>query len=162
MNTGTDASIDPRGPEVREISVDALIADPQWPTIAREYEAECGTSDMVQCNVNWDMYRSIESCGQLKAFGAFVNGTLVGYCFLVMVMHPKYSSLIGTTESIYVLREYRTAGVGLRLFRFVERMAHDLGAVAMLCSSGAESSMSKLMPALKYKHISNVFFKRFA
>ena len=162
MTTGTDASIDMHGPDVRVSSIHALMSDPQWPTIAREYEDECGVDEMVSGKVNWDMYRAIEAGGNLTTVTAFDGDTLVGFCVLVMLMHPKYSNLVATTESIFVRREYRTTGIGLRLFRFVERMARDMGAVAMLCSTGVDGNMSQLMPALKYRHTNQVFFKRLA
>jgi GNAT superfamily N-acetyltransferase len=147
------------GAELRRVKFDDLEADPAWNGLVEEYASECSICGMPPCNYRGDMYRTLEEAGVLQMIGAYLNGALVGFCFLIVTMSPHYGVPICTTESIFVARASRSTGIGIRLIREVERFAQERGAAAMLIAAPSGGSMERLMPHIGYRHTNTVFFK---
>ena len=152
----TDASL-----KYRLIAFDELEGDPQWPGLVAEYAHECHIAGMPPCDYQGDIYRAMEKTGMVRLIGAYLDGTLVGFCNLLVSRLPHYGKVVGTAESLFVAKAHRRTGAGIGLIRTAERTCAEAGAVAMLMSAPASGSMERLMPHLGYRHTNTVFFRAF-
>lgn len=145
--------------EYRLISFDELESDPQWPGLVAEYANECHIAGMPPCDYQGDIYRAMETTGMVRLIGAYIDGTLVGFCNLIISVLPHYGKVVGTSESLFVGTAHRSTGAGLGLVKAAERECVSAGAIAMLMSAPAHGSMERLMPRIGYRHTNTVFFK---
>lgn len=146
----------------RRIAFEQLESDPSWPRIVAEYADECRIAGMPPCDYQADMYRMLEAHGSMHLIGAYVGGELVGFCNLIVTRLPHYGKVVGTTESIFVAKQWRRTGAGLGLLRSAELVSREFGAVALLMTAPAGGSMERLMPTVGYRHTNTVFFKALA
>ena len=146
----------------RRVAFEQLESDPSWSRIVAEYADECRIAGMPPCECQGDMYRVLESSGSMHVIGAYAGGELVGFCNLIITTLPHYGKVVGTTESIFLSKEWRRTGAGLGLLRAAELVSREFGAVALLMTAPHGGSMERLMPMVGYRHTNTVFFKALA
>lgn len=130
--------------------IDALIA---------EYAKESAIAGMPYVCTRFDIYRAIEAGARMRAFGAFVDDTLVGFIVFSVVMMPNYGIEVGCQHVFFVADAYRKTGAGLRLLRAAEREAHDMGAAGFLSGCPIHSRLAMVMPEIGYMPADTIFFK---
>lgn len=132
------------------------------PEMLNEYANESAINGMPNPVPCVEMYQLLESSGALITFGAFVGGRMVGYLSMLCNILPHYSRIVAVTESFFVMGEYRTKGLGLKLLREAERAAKERGAVGFLISAPFGGKLSLVMHKSKvYRQTNEVFFRGF-
>ena len=140
--------------------VDNVIADPDFDNLVAEYGEECKMMGMPEPEWAVEMYRGMEQMGIVQCL--VLRNTeykLVGFAVLFCTVVPHYSKLVVTTESLFVTKEYRKGGGGMKLIRAIEGHAKNIGAVGLLLSAPEGGSLAQVAPKIGYTHASNVFFK---
>ena len=143
---------------IRKCSIADIEAAPNAIQILAEYEHECATPGVGKAVPQWDIYRAIESTGVMQAFGAYVEGHLVGFITVTVMRHPHYAELIGSYESYFVLSEHRGSGAGMALLRAAKEHARELGAVGLFVNSAPGSNLDRVLTGIGARHTHNVRF----
>lgn len=150
--------------EITPCTVTALIDDPRFPALRREYADECAIAGLPDPEEKREMYQAMESTGAVQAFGAFVDGDLAGFVVVLAPLLPHYGRVIAVTESLFVASAHRKSGAGLRLLRRAEQHARDIGSPGLLVSApiGEQSGgrLATLLPRIGYSETNRVFLKR--
>lgn len=145
---------------IRQISVDELIECSEFPALLQEYADECPPKSGMSHTYNKATYRALEESGALHSFGAFgEDGELWGFVTLIITMLPKYTSLIGATESFFVASKHRQTGAGIKLLRAAESKASEAGAFGMLVSAPSGGKLAEVMPRSGYEESDVIFFR---
>ncbi len=132
-----------------------------FPHLAAEYEAEALIDGMPSPLPDWDHYEKLEAAGQVHAFGAAIDGALVGFLGLLVAKVPRYAAPIATCESFFVAKAHRTTGAGLKLLAAAEAKARERGAPGMLVSAPSGGPLAEVLPRRGYAETNRVFFKGF-
>lgn len=133
---------------------------PNRDTVVADYAAGSANDLLPQPNPQWDVYRKLYETGILKAIGAFDGNNLVGFVSVLIAVLPKNGMVVANTESLFVLDEYRKAGLGLRLISAAEELAKDMGAIGLIVNAHPGSKLETILNRKKsYSEINRVFFK---
>ena len=142
---------------VRPASIDELKLEPNFKKLTDEYAAESKIAEMPAYNLDINCYQQLEAAGMYKAFGAYVDGELVGFIAVLVTMVPHYSVKISSTESFFVSAAYRKGGTGLKLLRTAEQCAKEQGAVILYCNAPAGGRLAQALPAFGFRESHRVF-----
>ena len=142
--------------------LDSMIDDPAFDGLVAEYAEECKMRGMPEPEWAREVYAGMEQMGIVQCL--VLRDTeykMVGFSVLFCTVVPHYSKLVVTTESLFVTREYRKGGGGMKLLKAIEGHAKNIGAVGLLLSAPEGGSLAAVAPKIGYTHASNVFFKGF-
>ena len=129
-------------PTILRVShADILEAENAAQLIA-EYAAECSVPD---ANPQAEQYAALEQAGALQCFGAYVDGTLIGFASVLTAIMPHHGKRVATVESIFVQAQSRTTDAALFLLSALEQYAAERDCVAMLSTARAGSQYDKLL-----------------
>ena len=146
--------------EIRQSTLDDLLAAPNWWALLDEYATECGNSGIGKPEMQVDTYRALEAAGVLKFLAAHHDGELVGFLFYLLTVLPHYGKRVAVSESVFVAHAHRGTGAGLALLKAAEDAALEAGAVGLLVSAPAGGPLDHLLAAKRYEHTNAVWFKR--
>lgn len=144
---------------IRKISIDELKSCAEFSELLQEYANECPPKDKKPYFYNEELYKTLESNGLLRVFGAFEDDKLIGFVTVLVTMLPKYTSLVASTESFFVSKPHRTTLAGVKLLYAAENEAIESGAFGMLVSTPHDGPLSKILPKVGYDLNDVVFFK---
>jgi GNAT superfamily N-acetyltransferase len=143
-------------------TVAGIRAAGTFPQLAAEYERNSPIDGMPTPSPDWDHYEKLEAAGRLFAFGAAIDGALVGFLGLLVAKVPRYAEPIATIESFFVSASHRKGGAALKLLRAAEEKAQELGAPGLLASALPGSPLFEILPRLGYAEAGRTFFKKAA
>lgn len=146
---------------VRPCTIAEIIGDQAFPALHREYAAEASLAGLPPPTEKLATYRAIEASGVFQAYGAFLDGALVGFVALLTPVIPHYGVAIAVTESLFVARAHRRSGAGLRLIRAAEAHARAQGSPGLLVSAPTGGRLAQVLPGLRYRETNRVFLKEF-
>lgn len=92
--------------------------------VAASHWAELALDKLLfQRDLDHERYLKMDELGLMHVVTARDGSRLVGYiiCFVMPHMHYKSSGLVALADMYFLLREYRKGGLGLRMFREMER-----------------------------------------
>lgn len=108
-----------------------IVQTETWKAIDTEIEEVAGfhweelalDQLLFQRDLDHDRYLKLDELGMMHVVTARDDGRLVGYivCFVMPHMHYKSSGLVALADMYFLLREYRKGGLGVRMFREMER-----------------------------------------
>lgn len=148
---------------VRRCTVAELEAAPNLAEVLDAYARESSMPELGRPNPQVATYRALEASGMFHPIAAFEDEKLVGFILPIVVALPHYGVVAATIESFFVLKAVRKQGVGLRLLRFAERTARDLGAKALLLSAPVGGALARMLAIRKsYRHSNDVYVKALA
>jgi hypothetical protein len=103
----------------------------------------------------------LEGLGMFKVITVREDGRLVGYLLAVVNTHLHYrnSPKVLIVDAYYVSPECRS-GTGVKLVRFTEELAKQLGTIKIYFSCKVHKDHSKLFNALGYRLSDFAFTKR--
>lgn len=129
--------------------------------LGEHYETLARHKDFVPLDVDEAAYRSAEARGALVAMTARDDGKLIGYAVYFTRYHPHYRQTFWATNDIFwVTPTSRGAGVGVRLFRFVEETLRGLGVEIMNTSFKlAHPEAKPILEHLGHEAIETVYQK---
>lgn len=144
------------------ISHEQLEADPDFKKLVDEYSAECSIEGMPPTNHDYDLYQKMEKAGFAQMLGAYKDSSLIGFLVLLVSPNAHYGCKIGSTESIFVSKNHRSHGAGLKLLKTAEEIAKVMGAAGMFVSTPHGKQFADVMEKMdSYKETNRVFFKGF-
>ena len=116
--------------------------------------------DKIKLDVDWPRYQAIEDSGVLRIITARDAGKLIGYFVGFLAENPRYKGVLrGQADIYYVARLYRGKHVGSGMFRFMERVFRDLGAVELIIGHKIHMDNSAFLERLGYSLIEKVHGK---
>jgi len=145
--------------DIRQITIDDLRFAPGVDALLREYAQECGIAGLPKPKAEWLTYARLEYHGALHVVGAYLDGSLVGFCHVLVSLNPHYSALLAVTESLFVAAAHRGTGAGLALLREAGSIARQRGAVGLLVSAPVGGRLAQILPRCGYRETSRVFFR---
>lgn len=141
----------------------------QWDTVERELKSyaiaqwqEMSTDqDLFHIDMDWDLYRALDSIGKLLTCTARDESRLVGWHLSVIGPHPHYrSTVFGLQDTYYVLPEYRSDPMtGIRLFMFMEEESRRRGALKLVGNTKSYLDKSPLFERLKWRKEGLIYTK---
>lgn len=103
----------------------------------------------------------LEDMGMFKVVTVREDGRMVGYLLAIVNTHLHYrnSPKMLIVDAYYISPECRS-GTGVKLVRFTEQLAHQLGAIKIYFSCKVHKDHSQLFQALGYRLSDYAFTKR--
>jgi len=108
-----------------------------------------------------DTYKYLESTKAIHVMGAFFNDIFIGYMITFAPILPHYSVRVAVCESLFVCKEYRKTGAGLKLLRDAEDYAKGAGGCGILISAPFGGNLAEVLPHVGYAETNRVFFRSF-
>lgn len=138
---------------------EAIIAEVK-PLLQRHYEEIAIDRNEVPLDPDWSRYWGMACAGSLSCVSLRTNGTLVGYCIMIVGSELHYKSTLAATMDIFWLApEHRGGSGGLRLFRAVEKELRRRGVRRVYMGSKLHRDSSRLFTALQYVPVEVWFSK---
>lgn len=147
---------------IRQCSVDDMVADPNFSGILDEYADELAIEGLPHPSAKIEMYKQLESIGKLHPIAAFLDGKIIGFINVLMVMNPHYGVDIAVSESFFVAKEHRKSGAGMKLRSAAEVLARQIGSPGIFISAPSKGPLAQVLPCVGYKETSRTFFREFA
>lgn len=130
--------------EFRLLDILELLEDDNKADLIREYSEESKCDAVPDYFPDKVLYKTMDDNNMLDTIGAFDNGKLVGFIVSITYVLPKYSDLGTTVEYLFVLKEYRSGGTGLKLIKKIEQLAKERGSIAFFLSAPVDGSLDKI------------------
>ncbi|RAU21077.1 hypothetical protein CU669_15080 [Paramagnetospirillum kuznetsovii] len=144
---------------VRACSVSEILANDNLPSLHQEFASEVATFAAPAPLEKMEGYRALEAGGGLQAYGAFMGSLLVGFVMVLVSNAPRISIPIAVADGMFVGREYRKTGAGLKLIRAAEGHARQVGSPCLMIGTPSNGPLVKVLPALGYDETNRVFMK---
>ena len=145
--------------EIRAASANEIFENANCSALLARYAEESAMQGMPPPKADYEQYKKLEKMGVLKVAGAFSDGKLVGLIAVIAGNLPHYSQCVSSTESFFVLREFRRQGTGKKLLALGKEFAAQKGAEGLFVSAPIGSALEKVLshdPAFEPKN--KVFF----
>jgi GNAT superfamily N-acetyltransferase len=136
--------------------------DPAAAALLDEYANECALAGLPPPCPHRGIYEALEKSGAMTLIVVRDDeeDRLVGALLLLVSMNPHYSQILGTTESIFVTKEYRPKGAGAALLREAEKLSRLKGAVGLLISAPVGSQFARVLgKSTSFEYTNQVFVK---
>lgn len=101
-------------------------------------------------NPDKERYLHFENMGIYYQFTVRDEGKLVGNCGMYVMKSMHTQELVATEDTWYLLPDYRKAGSGVRLYRYVEKFLENLGVVEITMSARIGNKSGQIMEKLGY------------
>lgn len=135
---------------------------PDLEDLARQdWEEMYHDKDNFPFNPDWELYQKLEDAGIFLIFTVRSDEQIVGY-FSVIVgpsLHSK-GNLVISNDVIYLHPDYRKGGIGIGLFKFVEKCLKEDGHNHLHILASEKYNIDKLLTRLGYKKIESKYEKR--
>lgn len=144
---------------IKRSGVDAIFGARNVDRVLELYAAESSIAGLGQFNPHQGMYKAMEDNGVVRTLTAHDGDDLVGMLVFLVSVLPHYSQVVATSESYFVLPEYRSTGAGLQLLHEAQDWAAELGATGLFISAPTDSRLAKVMPRMGYEATNVVFYR---
>lgn len=145
---------------IKKVTFAELQGNENFNTLIDEYAEEAKIVGLPPINIKVDLYQHYENMGAMYIIGAFFKDKLIGFAALLSPVLPHFSKLVTVGESLFVAKEYRKTGAGLKLIRASEDYAEKRGSPGLLLSAPTGGSLAELLPHAGYVETNRVFFKK--
>lgn len=146
---------------IKQITFDELYNDPAFASLMVEYEEESAIDGLPSIKVKIELYRNYEQNGAFYVVASYHEDKLIGFATVLSPIMPHFSALISVCESLFVAKEFRKTGAGLKLIKDCENHATKLGSPGLLMSAPMGGSLAEILPKVGYKETNRVFFRKF-
>lgn len=147
--------------EIKQITFSELSENINFNTLIEEYEEEAAIKKLPPIKLKVETYRHYENAGAIYIIGAFFGEKLIGFATVLSPVMPHFSVLISVVESLFVAKEYRKTGAGLKLIEASEKHANEKGSPGLLISAPSGGSLAEVLPHVGYEETNRVFFRKF-
>ena len=130
--------------EIRKIPVENILNDSNFDYICSKYADESKIKFMPNIKPDHDYYVELEEKGMLKSIGVYSDDSLVGIATFLVFPIPHYSAIGATIESLFILKEHRHHGTGIKLNEFIYNYAKESGAVSIFMSAPIDGSLNRV------------------
>ena len=136
--------------EIKLATVDEMLAKA---TILFEehYKEIARNKEVMKLKPDEETYRNLEKMRRIFILSAWQDDILIGYSVNFVLNHPHYADLVlAQNDLLYIKKEMRGSRAGLRLIKETETHATLLGCKLMLWHAKENTSLSAILPRLKY------------
>ena len=144
---------------IKKCSISELEAAPNFSELLAEYAKELVVDGAPKFNAKMEMYHNLEKVGALQLISAYVNDILIGFVTVLTSIFPHCGVLMATTESLFVLKQHRKTGAGLKLIRAAEDHAKERGSPCLFISAPFGGILADVLPHVGYRETNRVFFR---
>lgn len=109
-------------------------------------------------DIDWNQYESLERLGMLRCLGVDRGDELVGYSAFAMLPSMNTRKMIGQSLSLFVRKDCRRSGIGLRLIDATTAAAEDAGA-EMHWHAKQGQALDQILPKRGYE-IEDVVYRK--
>lgn len=108
-----------------------------------------------------DKYLAMDRAGGMHVVTARDRERLIGYivCFVMPHLHYQSSGLTALADMYFVLCQYRKGGLGLRMFREMERGLRERGVIRVHMSCKRHQDHTQLFEGMGYALTDYTFSK---
>ena len=125
-----------------------VLADPLF---EEHYEEIARNKQIMKLKPDEETYRKMESAQQIFILSARQDDVLIGYSVNFVTNHLHYADLrIAQNDLLFISKEHRGGRIGLKLIRETENHATSLGCKLMLWHCKENTTLSALLPRIKY------------
>ena len=147
-----------------------FVQTQSWESIAGEIEevAAFHWQDLAldklhfERDLDHEAYKNLENLGRLHVVTARDDFKLVGYvvCFVMPHhMHYKSSGSVALADMYYLLKDYRKGGLGIRMFKEMERGLKARGVIRAHMSCKVHEDHTKLFEGMGWNLTDYTFSK---
>jgi GNAT superfamily N-acetyltransferase len=147
---------------IKRVLIDELFQDKNFDELVKQYELESLVDGFPKADLQFNMYRAMESKGIFFTLVAHVDDDLVGFLTLFTSVLPHSGKMFGSVESFFVDKQHRKSGAGIELLRAAEELAESSGAVGLVLTAPKGGKLSRVMSRSKYRQTHETFYKGFA
>lgn len=116
--------------------------------------------DRVPMDMDWDRYKSLDDLGMLKITTGRDGDRLIGWYVSVVIPHLHYRTTVyGYNDIYYMLPDYRTGMLGMKLFMEMEKSMRDLGVKALISISKTLRPVDPLFERLGWSNQGTTYMK---
>ena len=136
--------------EIKLATVDEMLAKA---TILFEehYKEIARNKEVMKLKPDEETYRNLEKMRRIFILSAWQDDILIGYSVNFVLNHPHYADLVlAQNDLLYIKKEMRGSRAGLRLIKETETHATSLGCKLMLWHAKENTTLSAILPRLKY------------
>ena len=136
--------------EIKLATVDEMLAEAS--ILFEEHYIEIARNKhLMVLKPDEETYRKSEEMGSIFILSARQDNVLIGYSVNFVTNHLRYADLrIAQNDLLFISKEHRGGRIGLRLIRETENHATSLGCKLMLWHCKENTTLSALLPRIKY------------
>ena len=116
--------------------------------------------DLFKLKPDLEAYRNMEKAGALVIITARNDGILVGYFLMIVRAHPHYCDVVVALEDMKFVHPNYRGITGLRMIKYAEEVARELGCKVIVQRSKAKSEHGAMYRRLGYDLLDEVYMKR--
>lgn len=131
------------------------------PELLAEYADECSLPALGKHNPQWPMYQKMEDMGMMHSFGVFCGDEMVGFSVVLSTLLPHYGVKAATVETLFVSKNARDSGAGVKLMQAVEKHAKNIECTAIFYSAPTGGKLEEVL-GKRYPRTNSVFCKPLA
>jgi GNAT superfamily N-acetyltransferase len=155
-----DRALDARPPvSVRKVAFADLTAHEDFPGLFREYAEESAIAGLPPPDDKMVQYQIIANSGIFHVYGAFAGDALIGFVSILLPVIPHYGVTVAVTESLFVGRQSRKGGAGIKLLQAAEEHARAAGSPALMVSAPFGGRLAEILPRRGYRETNRVFLR---
>jgi hypothetical protein len=147
------------GIDVHRCGIAEIIENANLAELRREFAAEVATCVQPSEINRLYGYQTMERDGTVQAIGAFQDGMVIGFITVLTPGTPRLGTPVAAADGLFVGRQYRDTGAGLKLLKAAENYAAEIGSPVLLCGSLRDGPLSKILPRLGYVETNVVYSK---
>lgn len=136
-----------------------MESSPNIAEMLEEYAAESSIEGMPSPTAKVEMYKHLESTGDIHIIGAFLGEMLIGLITVLSPVLPHYSVRVAVAESFFVSKIHRYTGAGLKLLKEAEEYSKNIGSRGLLVSAPFGGDLAEVLPHVGYAETNRVFFR---
>ena len=145
--------------EIKQITFEELENTDEFSVLCKEY-AEEASSIHMPANMDAVKYRKLSEIKSLFIFAAYKMKKLIGFVAVVPTNLSHYSTTILVIDAIFVKKEHRKYGTGLKLIREAEKFSNANKYLGVLGGVPIGGILEKVYPKLGYTPVNVLFFKK--
>ena len=146
---------------VRSCALSELTSAPNFKQLIDAYAAESALPVLGKPNTDMVAYQAMDAAGILNVLIAVdSDDTVVGFVGMITVPSPHYGVLISSTESLFVLPEFRVGGTCQKLLALANEVAMQRGAAVLVVSAPISGALDKVLPRWGFSETYRFYSKR--
>ena len=131
-------------------TVDEMLAQANV-LFEEHYEEIARNKQIMKLKPDEETYRQMEEMHRIFILSARQDDVLIGYSVNFVFNHLHYADLkLAQNDLLYIKKEMRGSRAGLRLIKETETHATSLGCKLMLWHAKENTTLSAILPRLKY------------
>ena len=136
--------------EIKLATVKEMLAEA--PILFEEhYEEIARNKQVMKLKPDEKTYYRMEDSDRIFILSARQDDVLIGYSVNFVIHHLHYADLkLAQNDLLFISKEHRGGRLGLKLIRETENHATTLGCKLMLWHCKENTTLSAIMPRLKY------------